>query len=146
MREIKFRGKRVDNGEWINGFIKKNGSEWWILNETTDWHVSVPMGFITQHKYKIIPSTIGQFTGLRDKNGTEIYEGDVLSRKEWGMGGPHDPEERCEVQYLDYYIKEGEHSGHFNIELWSEWCEVIGNIHDNPELLEVPNKEAPAHD
>ena len=122
MRDIKFRGKRKDNGEWVYGDLM-TGDSWSEIHNNSGW-------------WLVDPSTVGQFTGLTDKNGTEIYEGDVLSRKEWGMGGPHDPEERCEVQYLDYYIKEGEHSGHFNIELWSEWCEVIGNIHDNPNLLE----------
>jgi uncharacterized phage protein (TIGR01671 family) len=76
-----------------------------------------------------------QYTGLKGKNGVEIYEGDILSRKDWGMGGGHDPEERYEVGLINDYIYEEEQLWHFKVHLWGEWCEVIGNIYENPDLL-----------
>jgi uncharacterized phage protein (TIGR01671 family) len=81
-----------------------------------------------------------QYTGLKDKNSKEIYEGDILSRKDWGMGGGHDPEERYEVGLINDYIYEEEQSWHFKVHLWGEWCEVIGNIYENPKLLESEAK------
>jgi uncharacterized phage protein (TIGR01671 family) len=76
-----------------------------------------------------------QYTGLKDKNGKEIYEGDILSRKKWGLGGYHEDEERYLVESLDYYLDSGEVDYHFGVHLWNEYCEVIGNIYENPELI-----------
>eukprot|EP00919_Chromeraceae_sp_WS-2016_P040608 GHVR01096926.1.p1 GENE.GHVR01096926.1~~GHVR01096926.1.p1 ORF type:complete len:129 (+),score=16.25 GHVR01096926.1:153-539(+) len=71
MREIKFRGKRIDNGEWVYGFLVRedfytgeNPNKWMIMCENVD--------------YGVIPETVGQYTGLK-ANGVEIYEGDLLS-------------------------------------------------------------------
>ena len=64
MREIKFRGKRIDNGEWIYGYYFKSWEKAYILWGTTN---DIP------NKIEVIPETVGQFTGLKDKNGVEIY-------------------------------------------------------------------------
>lgn len=151
MREIKFRGKRLDNGEWVDG----------------DLHIRTPFPHIHSEidygKVNIDPHTVGQFTGLHDKNGKEIYEGDVLFVREWKnlAMGIFDRKEReqfsledCKGELLyesqrvvcfeegsmcagDYYIST----------LWDKQdkrhqspifeAEVIGNIHDNPELLKT---------
>lgn len=107
-RVIKFRGKRVDNGEWVYG----------------DLH----HGFITGNRYingrEIHTETLGQFTGLFDKNGKEIYEGDILNSSLY---------ELCVVEYDDF----GTFSpfGHGDYAEISTWLKIIGNIHDNQELL-----------
>ena len=67
MREYKFHGKRIDNGEWVYGFLIQYENGWFICNFIGD-----------AYQYEVDPSTVGQFTGMKDKNGREIYEGDTV--------------------------------------------------------------------
>lgn len=133
VREILFRGRRVDNGDWVEGDLFNNYDERifvgeLIVNDYTgnahdDYELGV--GF-----YEVDPETVGQWTGLVDKYGTKIFEGDVIRCSIlYGIGCyPHMGIETRVVTYKD---------GRFNPLCYCE-CnnyEVIGNIHDNPELV-----------
>ena len=130
MREILFHGKRIDNGEWVKGFYVCIPDTHYIMTGKFD---SLTNGIINSEAYKVDPSTVGQFTGLEDKLGTKIFEGDVID----DLG----------VEYIvvfdsDYAQFRGKFDG-WNAEIShiASRCEVIGNIHDNPELLEVNSDE-----
>ena len=129
MREIKFRGKRVDNGEWVYGDLLTK------VNELSKQPAIVCFnGSIIPKSIKVIPETVGQFTGLCDKNGKEVYEGDVVK-----LGS---------IYYLCIIIFDKPECGYAARSTKTGQCygigtdvknrlEVIGNIHENPSLLEV---------
>ena len=130
MRTIKFRGKRVDNGELVYGDLLRIHGVPYIYPDPA------PNGWMP---YEVIPDTVGQFTGLLDKNGKKIYEGDVI-RSDCGNG-----EVRHLISFFDIiasFVAEMLPDNDINdyCTLSQAWIlkydkEVIGNIHDNPELL-----------
>ena len=148
MRDIIFRGKRIDNGEWITGGIfqqKADGVEdevVYIIDNSSndvDW------------AHRVIPETVGQFTGVADKNGKRVFEGDIFQYE------PHFKTEKAWIGIVKYrnthdYYRACNDCG-FVIEWQDEsimttredllyWCgdgksaSVIGNVYDDPELLE----------
>jgi uncharacterized phage protein (TIGR01671 family) len=135
MREIKFRGK-CQNGKWVYGYAAKfaHNSVPVILEDTED-------GIAPR---KIIPDTVGQFTGLHDKNGKEIYEGDIvkwiLTMPGVGVNGgyeEYETEEIGEIQWDAGALQLGEYCAAGFAYESEDYAEVIGNIHDNPELLKT---------
>lgn len=132
MREIKFRAKRLDNGEWIYGFYNRTytyeqGYKDCIFNHYT--------GFI-----EVMPETVGQFTGLLDGNGQEIFEGDIMRI----------PETEFNIEIIGVvefdrgsYVVRSFLSGTYSSLAWAirerqsgeRRGVVIGNIYDNPEML-----------
>ena len=132
MREILFRGKRIDSGEWVEGSLLKvtlNGETVYLIFGD---NFSFDGTDVKALSHALVdPDTVGQYTGLTDKNGKLIFEGDILRYEYGGV---------CSVEY-----------GHFNCSCchgvfgWSitqdgdirdyKYHKVIGNIHDNPELL-----------
>jgi uncharacterized phage protein (TIGR01671 family) len=139
MRPIKFRGKRVDNGEWVEGDLLKDGLSTFIFPTSAGWFEFV------NKTVNVIPETIGQFTGLRDKNGKEIYEGDVLKEatprshmfKVWNEQGgfvmnQFQDDFKATVEKISFWqpMHDMQNISYINTSL-----EIIGNIHDNHELL-----------
>ena len=143
MREILFRGKRTINGDWVYGDFMR-GNERKSLRDSIFVYDSETQSF---NDYEINPSTLGQYTGLTDKNGKRIFEGDILhiAKNADGLGGYYQPP-------LDYHVNvvvkwdlcawmwetlcEDKRYISFP-DAWCHYeCEVIGNIHDNPDLLE----------
>lgn len=149
MREILFRGKRVDNGKWVYGDLIQSGekhrpidredipfSNSYIIRKTTPSYTDGCLKgcewLLSSHAVHVDPFTVGQYTGLKDKNGTMIFEGDevdiIPENEEIGV-----------IEWADgeaMFVINGD-----------GWCatfdnyypydvEVIGNIHDNPELVE----------
>ncbi len=137
MREILFRGKTRDN-EWVQGSLHiEYGENTKDGDKTTDYRI---LGMRGECQY-VIPETVGQYIGLTDKNGKKIFEGDIV-KKSWIYHYYVGNERREKINTFigqvvlykgRYKMKEqGEIIG---ISHDGEWIEVIGNIHDNPELL-----------
>ena len=150
MREIKFRGKRVDNGEWVYGLPVNYCNKTYILVLTDFEEERVYEQY--PHKemwpYEVIPETVGQYTGLKDTNGQRIFEGDIISYL-------HDDWIEPEVGVVKYMSDDGypafelEHSPVFDDEHYVVECNMLalldqsgdysyfvaGNIYDNPELM-----------
>lgn len=125
IREVIFRGKRADNGEWIEGSLL--GIDWCDKPSTYSIAPNTPVSVF----YSVIPETVGQYTGLTDKNGVRIFEGDIVSLvKHDGL--------IYKVVYVPcrYELVNSKGVNCFVLDIYkSENIEVIGNIHDNPELL-----------
>ena len=125
IREVIFRGKRTDNGEWIEGSLL--GIDWCDKPSTYSIAPNTPVSVF----YSVIPETVGQYTGLTDKNGVRIFEGDIVSLvKHDGL--------IYKVVYVPcrYELVNSKGVNCFVLDIYkSENIEVIGNIHDNPELL-----------
>lgn len=131
MREILFRGKRVYNGEWIYD------SETYIRDGDGIWLSDDDLNVV-----RVQEDTVGQYTGLTDKNGTKIFEGDIVKYPT-----------TCEIftvawhgSFAEFVISELQKPnkatrGSKNMYLVNRYCEVIGNIYDNPELLKGEENE-----
>lgn len=125
MRTIKFRGFNRKNDEWLQGYYLQNRGA----------HFVCPDEFATNKSwedYEVEPDTVGQFTGLHDKNGKEIYEGDIVKCDQFVY----------EIIYKSRRIasfalrrKEDMFLHYFGEAMEADECEVIGNIHDNKDLV-----------
>lgn len=133
MREILFRGKRLDNGEWVYGSYyhccgTAYGATFIVVND---------FGFI-----EVIPHTVGQYTGLTDKNGKKIFEGDIIECDVFGAMATVKHKKYLVVFENGTYVAQwsiGEHK--FSTYMHETWGRnVVGNKWDNSELLEVKNE------
>lgn len=134
MREILFRGKRVDNGEWFFGNLdlRQFGGSFYacIIHQLSMWKTT---------KFEVVPETVGQYTGLTDKNGKKIFEGDILDYcfswrkvKLYGRVG-------FSQKHVGYFL----YDKNFEMMPGIEDCatmKVVGNKFDTPELWEEKEK------
>ena len=143
-REILFRGKRTDNDEWVNGWLIKDEYGMCIASNDALYHVDGNEWNFED--VEVNPETVGQYTGLTDKNGTKIFEGDIIS-VEFELD--REPEYgECPKWYENYVVTFDEVHHCWGTKITSteigEWlyeyddncATVIGSIFDNPELLE----------
>ena len=142
MREILFRGKRLQGGDWVEGYFfksdinkreRESGKATLIFTPDCNTFITVPE---CNNSFMVVSDTVGQYTGLNDKHGKRIFEGDVAKVLQ---GKDKD------IAYVGFengafmlYPKTG---NIYERTLWEYWyndwdVEVIGNITDNPELLE----------
>ena len=136
MREIKFRGKTVDTGNWVYGSYQ---ADVMLIGKHTIIYSDYD-GYYCEEE--VIPETIGQYTGLNDRNGKEIYEGDILKLVlvDWS-DVPEDIFTVSSEQFVEdvCYLK-SIIANAIEVESQTDCIEVIGNIYDNPELLGVNGK------
>lgn len=129
MREILFRAKRIDNGEWVEGDLS------YLIHNKEKMYVFPADGLDSADRYEVNPETLCQYTGLKDKNGNRIWENDICRY--------YNPEDKDGIGIIkeDYvsWIKGAIAQTNlmtpmFYLKVGKEF-EVIGNIFDNPELL-----------
>ena len=133
MREIIFRGKRIDNGEWVEGYFVAYENESYIF-EQNEVNKGIDLGGYLDccQMSDVDPNTVGQYTGLKDKTGKRIFEGDIVE------GVDFDAEDGYGVvEWYDgaFEVTNGAWLGTFHQNYYGADFEVIGNIHDNPELI-----------
>lgn len=150
-REIKFRGKRYGDGDWVYGNLYQgttDGEQYSIILNDAGYHIApqddrnLAIAFAENEVNVVFIQTVGQFTGLLDKNGKEIYEGDIMRI----------PETEFNIEIIGVvefdrgsYVVRSFFSGTHSSLAWAirerqpgeQRGVVIGNIHDNPELLKT---------
>ncbi len=150
MRDIKFRGKRVDNGEWVYGYFYNDNMIGCNIFQTKP-HLAAIL---------VDPSTVGQYTGRFDKNNKEVYEGDIVAFEVWHGGVEHiiaeaeAEKQGKKINWIRPHVILFNKYGSFCMkpvefiddETWygyqipdADRIEIIGNIWDNPELLKEGN-------
>ena len=140
MREILFRAKRVDNGEWVEGHLFDDGFskpkhyfvgrivvEPYIGTADDDWNIT-GIDFC-----EIDPETLCQFIGICDKNGNRIWENDIVKHE---ISDTIGTVKWYEEDYVGWFVDDVQiDEQQFTVEMWSE-CEVIGNVFDDKNLLD----------
>lgn len=131
MREILFRGKRMADGKWLYGYYSDEKAE------DTDFPCIVPLDLVSYYDWAVDSETVGQYIGLTDKNGKKVFEGDIVKANDT----------YTEMSFIgvvkfdngSFYIYDSNFNSHYR---WMDYeVKIIGNICDNPELLNVIYEE-----
>jgi len=133
MREILFRGKKINSEDFVYGCLFQTWDKSYILWGTING---------APNQIEVDPKTVGQYTGLNDKNGVEIYESDIVIWKQaaGGLLSPTENEYTCQIiwdrtRWACQEIKAMKDDYHSQFTLAPEHISIIGNVHSNPELL-----------
>lgn len=124
MRKILFRGKSLDNRKWESGYLLENQGRTFIYQATND------NGRISVAAVEVDPATVGQYTGLKDKNGKKVYEADILTVTFRNMGVVEWRDGGFVVNFGDMGVFELTHCFGYTYQM----C-ITGNIHDNADLI-----------
>lgn len=145
MREIKFRAKRLDNGEWAYGYGVIIADDFCVLDKRDELYIQRPYTFRNNtHWFELCgimcdTNTLSQFTGLCTGDGREIFEGDIVKfMAHDGLGNELGNQQGIVKYKFGGYLIGGYDM--YDILLNDDEAEIIGNIHDNPELLNGKNE------
>lgn len=138
-REILFRGKRVDNGEWVYGFYNRcearlTYTEEHYKNNPRSWIQTLENDGFAGQLVHVDTNTVGQYTGLTDKNGNKIFEGDIVLKRTYNGKKPFPVTFDSGMFHCGY--GGGSSTATHGYTLDDRQIEIIGNIFDNPELME----------
>jgi uncharacterized phage protein (TIGR01671 family) len=132
MREILFRGQSTDSHKWYEGDLYQSRLK-------SVFHISYYTEYGNRFSVNVIPETVGQYTGLTDKNGKKIFEGDIVKREYTLWHGETKKTRKTQIGVVVYSNRECGFQVEKKCNLRKPWdgdtIEVIGNIHDNHELL-----------
>lgn len=152
MREILFRGKRLDTGEWAEGSLMsvcgRNGKDDYASIRVFTHHKDGDKEWVDWEDYEVDPATVGQYTGLKDKNGERIWEGDIVKWDDQSNGRywrfavvKIDPDIQFDCSPIDCIngvLNSSRYNfrfGNFAYKDTDNHLYVIGNIHDNADLI-----------
>lgn len=134
MREIEFRGKSTKDGTWVYGSYES------IMQTLTDRAtaiIHVKMDWGLNHHVEVWDDTVGQYTGIKDKYGKKIFEGDIVAEHNGDFKGVVS-QAKDGMWVIDW---DDIPDGYSSLYEYSNWREVVGNIHDDPGLLKNKNKD-----
>lgn len=130
MRRIKFRGKRLDNKNWVYGYLVP------VVNRgATQMHIVTEIRGGSIQGFAVDPETVGQYTGMHDKNGNEVYEGDIVRYRTTDERYTRNPRFSTLIVHYEERSARFMAGGIYWDTLRPEIVEIVGNSYDNPNVI-----------